>query len=61
MVFYTCPSCNKIFTKKSHFLNHVELKKKPCLSTNEKFILKNPQNSSKILKKHPQKSGFPKI
>ena len=51
MVFYTCPNCNKIFTKKSHFLNHVELKKKPCLSTNEKFILKNPQNSSKILKK----------
>ncbi len=47
MVFYTCPKCNKIFTKKSHFLNHVELKKKPCGTTNEKIILKNPQKSSK--------------
>jgi len=51
MVFYNCPKCNKIFTKKSHFLNHVELKKKPCGATNEKIILKNPQTSSKILKK----------
>jgi len=51
MVFYTCPKCNKIFIKKSHFLNHVELKKKPCQSTQEKIILKNPQISSKILKK----------
>jgi len=51
MVFYTCPKCNKIFTKKSHFLNHVELKKKPCGATNEKNILINPQTSSKILKK----------
>jgi hypothetical protein len=51
MVFYTCPKCNKIFTKKSHFLNHVELKKKPCGATNEKNILKNPQISSKILTK----------
>ncbi len=47
MVFYTCPKCNKIFTKKSHFLNHVELKKKPCRPTQEKIILKNPQKSSK--------------
>ena len=51
MVFFTCPKCNKIFTKKSHFLNHVELKKKPCITINENFILKNPQNPSKILKK----------
>ena len=51
MVFYTCPKCNKIFTKKSHFLNHVELKKKPCVITNDNFILKNTQKSSKNLKK----------
>ncbi len=43
MVFYTCPKCNKIFTKKSHFLNHVELKKKPCQLIQEKNFLKNPQ------------------
>ena len=55
MVFYTCPKCNKIFTKKSHFLNHVELKKKPCDTTKEKIILKNPQISSKILKKSSPK------
>jgi hypothetical protein len=51
MVFYTCTKCNKIFTKKSYFLNHVELKKKPCQPIHEKIILKNPQTSSKILKK----------
>ena len=55
MVFYTCPKCNKIFTKKSHFLNHVELKKKPCQQIHEKIILKNPQISSKILKKSSPK------
>jgi hypothetical protein len=55
MVFYTCPKCNKIFTKKSHFLNHIELKKKPCKPTHEKIILKNPQISSKILKKSSPK------
>ena len=49
MVFYTCPKCNKIFTKKSHFLNHVELKKKQCRSIHEKIILKNPQ----IILKNP--------
>ncbi len=47
MVFYTCPTCNKIFTKKSHFLNHVDLKKKPCEAKTDLFILKNPQKSSK--------------
>ena len=46
MVFYTCPKCNKIFTKKSHFLNHVELKKKSCQLIQEKIILKLPQKSS---------------
>ena len=55
MVFYTCPKCNKIFTKKSHFLNHVELKKKPCDTTKEKIILKNPQISSNLLKKSSPK------
>ena len=43
MVFYTCPKCNKIFTKKSHFLNHAELKKKPCQPIQENLILNNPQ------------------
>ena len=66
MVFYTCPKCNKIFTKKSHFLNHVELKKKPCDTTKEKIILKLPQKSSNFLK-NPQisskilKKSSPKI
>ena len=55
MVFYTCPKCNKIFTKKSHFLNHVELKKKPCQQIHEKIILKNPQISSNLLKKSSPK------
>ena len=54
MVFYNCPNCNKIFTKKSHFLNHIEKKKNPCNTISENFILKNPQKSSKILK-NPQK------
>jgi hypothetical protein len=30
MVNHTCPNCNKIFTKKSSFITHVEHKKNPC-------------------------------
>ena len=51
MVFYTCQNCNKVFTKKSHFLNHVERKKKPCKAKIDIFLLKIPQKSSKFLKK----------
>ncbi len=50
MVFYTCPKCNKIFTKKSHFLNHVELKRNHAelqMKKSSSKILKLPQKSSK--------------
>jgi hypothetical protein len=30
MVNYTCPTCNKEFKKKSHFIEHTVQKKKPC-------------------------------
>ena len=46
MVNHICPICNKNFTKKSHFLYHVENKKKPCQPINFNNILKFPQISS---------------
>ncbi len=30
MVIYTCEICNKKFKKKSHYIDHVQYKKKPC-------------------------------
>lgn len=53
MVNHICPICSKIFTKKSHFLYHVENKKKPCKQIEHNNNLKNPQKSSI----EPQKSS----
>jgi hypothetical protein len=33
MVLYTCENCNKIFTKKSTYVNHVQKKKYSCVQT----------------------------
>ncbi len=52
MVNYTCPTCNKQFKKKDHFITHIEKKKKPCQpnaqnpSQNPQFYSQNPHNSS---------------
>lgn len=31
MVVYTCEICEKLFKKKSHYIDHTENKKKPCI------------------------------
>ena len=33
MVTHICPTCNKIFNKKSNYDRHIENKKKPCVQT----------------------------
>ena len=35
MVSYSCEKCKKEFLKKSNYLRHIELKKKPCVINNE--------------------------
>ncbi len=55
MVKYTCPTCNKEFKQKQHYIEHTQLKKKPCKpnhqeppkSTNDTPILhQNPPESA---------------
>jgi hypothetical protein len=56
MVNYTCPTCNKEFKKKSHFIEHTEQKKKPCDQnhTNPAQNSTNPaQNSTNPAQKPP--------
>ena len=54
MVTYMCQKCNKIFKQKSHYVNHVENKKYPCVyepPNNSQIPLNNsqiPLNNSQI-------------
>ena len=52
MVKHTCEICNKIFEKKSHFIQHLNKKKSCAEIKNEK-----PKKKSKILNL-PQKSSI---
>ncbi len=57
MVKYTCPTCLKEFSKKSHYIVHTEKKKNPCqpiapitlekLQNSPKGSLKAPENLKK--------------
>ena len=48
MVEYKCEKCNKIFYKKSTYINHKNKRKNPCISTlnNEIEEIKDKDNSS---------------
>jgi hypothetical protein len=48
MVTYTCQTCFKTFKQKSHYIDHIEKRKKPC---KQQYIenSQNSQNSQKIL------------
>ena len=55
MVKHTCEICNKIFEKKSHFIQHLN-KKKPCgplISKKNLVPPKIPPNSPQIPPKNP--------
>jgi DNA-directed RNA polymerase subunit RPC12/RpoP len=43
MVNYTCPTCNKEFKQKRHFIEHTQFKKKPCKQILP-ILTKNDQN-----------------
>ncbi len=47
MVIHTCPNCNKEFTKKSTYNDHVKNKKKPCVINEKNPVdsLTNPADS----------------
>ena len=47
MVVHICELCNKIFNKKSTYINHINNKKKPCINImndNNEYNKKIPQN-----------------
>ncbi len=50
MVIYTCPTCNKEFNKKSNFIEHTQLKKKPCRS----IIQEPPRNHQEPPRNHQE-------
>ncbi len=54
MVKHICQNCGKEFGKKSHFLQHISMKKKSCQQSQEdphKLPHKTTQNRTKSLKK----------
>jgi hypothetical protein len=48
MVNYTCPTCLKEFSKKSHFKDHTEKRKNPCQPIIQYQNQKPPENTEKI-------------
>ncbi len=56
MVKYTCPTCHKEFNKKSHYLDHTENKKKPCVPTGPIFTPELLQNPPEILQSDEEQS-----
>ena len=53
MVTYMCQQCNKVFKQKSHYINHVENKKYPCVYEPQNNS-QNPQNNSQIPQNNSQ-------
>lgn len=47
MVVHTCPTCQKQFSKKSTYIDHIENKKKPCNPIEQNKIINKP-NITKI-------------
>ncbi len=58
MVVYKCPKCNKVFNHKSHFMHHINIRKKDCTTIKTQIIdtnqlsLKMRSNDFKCLKCH---------
>jgi len=60
MVAHTCEKCGKIFNKKSTYINHIDNKKKPCITIPiiSCDILQTPVNSCKLLQKSIIKNKY---
>ncbi len=48
MVVHTCPTCQKEFSKKSTYIDHIENKKKPCQPKVVEITQNNTKNTQKI-------------
>ncbi len=58
MVKYICPTCSKEFKQKQHYIEHTQLRKKPCQTITQNYskILPNTQNYSQNTQKNLQNS-----
>jgi len=44
MIFYICPTCKKVFNRKSNFEYHFEHRKNPCVPKEEKTLVQTDEN-----------------